>query len=88
MNPIQKIIETNDEEFYKEFGAIHPIHAKPAIRTFMHQRDKKILEGVLEMLPLYRSGELEEGETYAFRGGRNACLKEIRDLLEQAIKSR
>jgi len=48
----------------------------------VHSSIPKIIEIIRKEIPLYRSGVLESGETQEFRNGRNAGLKEVREIIK------
>lgn len=51
-------------------------------REYIRTRFTGLVEEIKGEIPLYQGGVLEEGETQDFRNGRNAGLKEVRDLLD------
>lgn len=81
-----------EEEFVKWCNEDPALELANGVGSFKNIADwwfyklQQRMDEIEKSLPLYRSGVLEQGETQDFRDGRNAGLKEVREVLN-IIKS-
>lgn len=82
-------------KFDKEFAWLYDLKTKDSrvkhdfdydrLKNYIYHRISKTKESEREkfkaLIPPYRAGELDNNESYNFRKGRNAGLKEVRDVL-------